>query len=50
MGAYSWGGAFYTSFWGDPEENLVGIFISQVRPTNSKVGQTFRVLVYQALE
>ena len=49
-GAYSWGGAFNTSYWIDPEENLVGILMTQVRPTTSNITDRFRVLAYQALE
>jgi len=49
-GAYSWGGAFYTSFWIDPQENLIGVFMSQLRPSNTGVSQKFRTLVYQSLE
>ncbi len=49
-GTFSWGGAFYTSFWIDPEENLVAVFMSQVRPARSDIDQTFSTLVYQALQ
>lgn len=49
-GAYSWGGAFYTSYWIDPQENLIGVFMSQLRPRNTRVSQKFRTLVYQSLE
>jgi len=49
-GAYSWGGAFYTSYWIDPAENLIGIFMSQVRPRQSNIREKFNTLVYQALE
>ncbi|MGH8034079.1 MAG: serine hydrolase domain-containing protein, partial [Lysobacterales bacterium] len=49
-GAYSWGGAWYTWYWVDPAENLVGVFMSQVRPVQATVGQRFKTLVYQALE
>lgn len=49
-GNYSWGGAFYTSFWIDPVENIVGVFMSQGRPMQSDVEEKFRALVYQALE
>lgn len=49
-GAYSWGGAFYTWFWVDPAENLVGVFMSQVRPAQSTLGQRFKTLVYQSLD
>ena len=49
-GTYSWGGAFNTTYWIDPEENLVAVYMSQARPTNSDMGDRFRTLVYQALE
>jgi CubicO group peptidase (beta-lactamase class C family) len=50
VGAYSWGGAFNTSYWIDPGENLIGVFMSQVRPVNSDIKEKFNTLVYQALE
>lgn len=49
-GTFSWGGAFYTSYWIDPEEQLVGVFMSQVRPAQSDIDLKFNTLVYQALE
>jgi CubicO group peptidase (beta-lactamase class C family) len=49
-GAYTWGGAFNTGFWVDPEENLVGVIMGQARPTHSSIRNRFRILVYQALE
>ena len=49
-GAYSWGGAFNTSYWIDPAENLTGVFMSQARPVDSDITDTFRAMVYQALE
>ena len=49
-GAYRWGGAFYTSYWIDPAESLIGIFMSQVRPAESEIDSVFKTLVYQALE
>jgi len=50
VGNLSWGGAFYTSFWIDPEEDLVGVFMSQVRPVDSDVAAKFQTAVYQALK
>jgi CubicO group peptidase (beta-lactamase class C family) len=49
-GAYSWGGAFNTSYWIDPAEDLIGVFMSQARPVESDITKTFRTMVYQALE
>lgn len=49
-GTYSWGGAFNTTFWIDPAENLVGVFMSQARPYTTDISARYQVLVYQALE
>jgi len=49
-GLYEWGGAFNTSYWIDPRENLVAVYMSQVRPVNSDMDDRFKTLVYQALE
>jgi CubicO group peptidase (beta-lactamase class C family) len=50
LGSYSWGGAFDTSYWIDPQERLVGILMMQARPASSDISQKYRTLVYQALE
>jgi CubicO group peptidase (beta-lactamase class C family) len=50
VGSYSWGGAFNTSYWIDPSENLVGVFMSQARPVDSDIRAKFSTVVYQALE
>lgn len=49
VGAYAWGGAFYTSYWIDPSEKLLAVFMSQGRPLNSDIDERFHTLVYQAL-
>lgn len=49
-GAYAWGGAFDTSYWIDPHEDLIGVYMSQARPTNSDLSARFKTLVYQALQ
>ncbi len=33
LGAYSWGGFYYTSFVIDPKEDLIAIFMGQLHPT-----------------
>ena len=48
-GSYKWGGAFYTTYFIDPRENLVALFMSQGRPIRSAMRDRFGVLVYQAL-
>jgi CubicO group peptidase (beta-lactamase class C family) len=50
VGSYSWSGAFYTSYWIDPRENLIGVFMSQALPVKSDIKARFSTLVYQALE
>lgn len=51
IGVFGWDGAFYTRFWVDPEEELIGIFMSQVDNywKETLIGK-FRVLTYQAIE
>jgi CubicO group peptidase (beta-lactamase class C family) len=48
-GSYWWGGYFFTSFWVDPEEGLIGVIMNQVNPTTSKLVDRFHQLVYSAL-
>ena len=48
-GTYGWGGAFYTSYFVDPRENMIGVFMSQARPVRTSVGDRFEALAYQAL-
>jgi CubicO group peptidase (beta-lactamase class C family) len=50
VGAAYWGGAFCTLSWIDPEQELVGVVMTQVRPyTHINIRQDFQVLTYQAL-
>ncbi len=50
-GVFEWGGAFATTYWADPKENLIGIFYRQLyKSTIGEIGNKFKVLVYQALE
>lgn len=48
--SFSWGGAFFTTYWIDPRERLVGILMSQARPARSDLREKYPTLVYQALE
>lgn len=50
VGNFAWGGAYYTSYWIDPAENLIAVFMSQGRPISSDIDDKFKVLVYQALQ
>ena len=50
VGTYGWGGAYCTVFWVDPEDEVIGILMTQVRPyTHLNIRQDFQTLVYQAL-
>jgi CubicO group peptidase (beta-lactamase class C family) len=51
QGSFSWGGYFSTTYWADPEKNMVcEIFMQQVPMSHSDIEDKFRVLVYSALE
>ncbi len=50
-GSIHWPGALNTSWWIDPQEDLIGIFMAQLRPTSPHPSRKqFRELVYQALD
>ena len=50
-GVFEWGGAFSTSYWADPKENLVGLLYCQLWGSSLWDNATkFKVLVYQALQ
>jgi CubicO group peptidase (beta-lactamase class C family) len=49
-GEYSWGGAATTSFWIDPAEELIAIFMTQVTPSSTyPVRRELRTMVYAAI-
>jgi CubicO group peptidase (beta-lactamase class C family) len=49
-GEYNWGGAATTSFWIDPAEELIAIFMTQVLPSSAyPVRRELRTLVYSAI-
>jgi CubicO group peptidase (beta-lactamase class C family) len=48
-GEYNWGGAAGTKFWIDPKEKMIGIFMTQSIPHQSRVGVDFKYLSYQAI-
>ena len=49
-GSAYWGGAYCTLSWIDPEQELIGIVMTQVRPyTHINIRQDFQVLTYQAI-
>jgi CubicO group peptidase (beta-lactamase class C family) len=49
-GEYAWGGAATTSFWIDPAEELITIFMTQVMPSNAyPLRRELRTMVYAAI-
>ena len=50
VGNYWWGGYFSTSFWVDPEEDLIAVMMTQMFPAwHGEIHQKFQVLTYQAI-
>jgi CubicO group peptidase (beta-lactamase class C family) len=50
IGAYYWGGFFYTSFIIDPKEEMIAIFMGQLCPTGGlNLGNKVLNLAYQAI-
>lgn len=50
VGTYSWGGAFSTSYWVDPKENMVVLLYRQMWGAHDEnVNSLFKILVYQAI-
>lgn len=49
-GVFTWGGAAGTRFWVDPVEQLIGLFMVQSIPHQTRLGDQFRVLTYQAIK
>ncbi|MCU0244814.1 MAG: beta-lactamase family protein, partial [Acidobacteria bacterium] len=49
-GAFGWSGAYHTTYWVDPAEKLVAVFMTQLLPaTGSDAQAKFKVLVYQSI-
>ena len=49
-GAFGWGGAYFSTYWVDPQEELVAVFLAQLIPARGlDLHQKFRNLVYQAI-
>ncbi|MFK7955346.1 MAG: serine hydrolase domain-containing protein [Lysobacterales bacterium] len=50
VGEYGWGGAYHSTYWVDPEEELIVVFLSQLIPAPDRTDQgKLRALVYSAL-
>ena len=50
VGRFGWGGFFFTNFFIDPQEQMVGIFMCQLHPSGGlDLGERVRILYYQAI-
>lgn len=50
IGEFGWGGAYGTTYWVDPKEDLVVVYMKQLIPTNNLDDQSkLRTLVYQSI-
>lgn len=50
VGEYGWGGAYGSTYWVDPKEDLVVVYFKQLIPTNGLDDQAkLRALIYQAI-
>lgn len=49
-GEFAWGGAYHTTYWADPAEKLVGVFMTQLLPAGTvDIRLRVRTLVDQAI-
>ena len=50
VGSFGWGGAFATTYWADPKENMICLIFKQIwGDPNGDIGEYFKVLTYQAI-
>lgn len=50
-GEYAWGGAYHTSYWVDPVEEISVVYMTQVIPARGlRDHAMLRTLIYQALD
>lgn len=51
VGEFAWGGAYHTTYWADPAEDLVVVYVTQLRPARGiDDSAKLRALIYQALD
>ena len=51
VGEYAWGGAYHSTYWVDPEEDLVVVYFTQLIPAGGVDDHAkLRTLVYQAVD
>ena len=50
LGEFGWAGAYHSTYWVDPEEELVAVYLTQLIPAiNIDDQNKFRALLYQAI-
>ena len=50
VGEYGWGGAYHSTYWLDPEEELVVVYLGQLIPTGGVDDHgKLRTPIYQAI-
>ncbi len=50
VGEFRWGGAYGSTYWVDPAEEMIVVYFTQLRPSSIVTDQAMlRVLIYQAL-
>ena len=50
VGAFGWGGFWYTTFFVDPAKDLIAISMAQIHPDGqATLNKKFKTLVYEAL-
>ena len=51
VGEFGWGGAYHSTYWVDPKEELVVVYLTQLIPaSNIDDHAKLRALIYQAIE
>lgn len=51
VGAFEWGGMYYTHYWIDPKEDLIGVILFQVFPTKGwGIENQFKAMIYESLD
>jgi CubicO group peptidase (beta-lactamase class C family) len=49
-GTFSWGGIYYTDFWADPKDEVIGIMMTQIYPSGQlKLRDEFHRIVNEAI-
>ena len=50
VGEFGWGGAYHSTYWVDPKEEMVVVYLTQIIPAiNLDDHEKVRTMVYQAI-